>query len=129
MKNKTPLSTLNAQYQPNDQLPLIKLNWVQTEWGFEVRVPAMDANNVYGYILISAIQRPYYCDRGKWHTMMETNGVYGLDSQEEVFRYFFKIENLKDEMESWVNNRASCLDARKYYLSKQKTKHVTETVN
>jgi hypothetical protein len=87
---------------------------IQLKWEYQVEnytwfasVPAIDHHGK-GFLNIHAMMRPEYCDRGKWHVLIEPVGVAGPDNQEGFPRYYFSLANLKDEMEAWVNNRNKC---------------------
>lgn len=90
----------------------IKLDWVWEEQyqTYTARIPARDANGD-GFVIIYAIKRPDYCDRGKWNCLVETEIVFGLDEQEGFPRYYFSLRNLQEEMASWVNARRMCKNA------------------
>lgn len=81
--------------------------WIQENGEWVARVPAIDHVGS-GFYQIHAIQRPGYCDRGKWHVLIEPQGVAAPDEQEGFPRYYFRLENLKQEMEQWVNEREGC---------------------
>lgn len=84
-------------------------NWVSEDLSYVARVPAKDDNGD-GCFVIYAIMRPNYCDRGKWHVIVEPNGVFPLDDHEGFPRYYFRLENLMEEMEDWVNWRRACIE-------------------
>ena len=90
----------------------IKLSWQWTEeyrtW--MARIPAVDFQGS-GFFLIYAVERASYCDRGKWHVLVDNIGVGPLDDQEGFPRYYFDLENLKHEMECWANCREECRKA------------------
>lgn len=89
----------------------IKLDWQPAEGGLIARVPAEDYQGK-GFVAIYALKRPSYCDRGKWHVLVEPEGdIAGLDDQEGFPRYFFEIEHLQKEMQIWANWRNKCLKA------------------
>lgn len=88
----------------------LEWKWVPGYLTYEARVPAKDANGD-GFVIFYAMQRPDYCDRGKWTMLVETEGVFALDDQEGFSRYFFRIENLMEEMELWANERKCILAA------------------
>ena|SRR5277367_426996 len=92
----------------------IQLEWVWSEeWNeYTAKVPAKDYNGE-GYYIIHAIKRPNYCDRGKWYVLIENVGIEALDCAEGFPRYYFKIENLVDEMECWINERQSVVEFHK----------------
>lgn len=91
---------------------LIKLDWKPSEGGL-VAIAAAEDHNGIGHFSIYAVERPTYCDRGKWHVLIEPHVVAAPDVQEGFPRYFFRIENLRDEMEIWVNEREACRRAAK----------------
>lgn len=80
--------------------------WIEEDRNWVTRVRALDHRGAGEYV-IYAIQRPPYCDRGKWHVLVDTDGIDGLDGQEGFPRYFFKLANLQEEMELWANERQS----------------------
>jgi len=90
----------------------IQLDWVWSDENqeFVATVPAVNYAGT-GTFDIHAIKRPESCVRGQWHVLVEPNGVAGLDGQEGFPRYYFKLENLQEEMEAWVNKRQCCLNA------------------
>ena len=92
----------------------IKLEWEHHPEDCEsiATVPAEDPLGTGCYI-IHAISRPGYCDRGKYHVLVESQGILPLDDQEGFPRYYFRWENLVDEMEHWVSERHAVKDARK----------------
>lgn len=85
----------------------IQLVWIEGDREWVTTVPAKDYLGVGKYI-IHAIQRPGYCDRGKWHVLVESYGVAGLDDQEGFPRYYFRLQHLQREMALWVNEREAC---------------------
>lgn len=82
-------------------------NWQPQEGGWCAKIPG-ESHRGAGWFTIHAIRRPDYCDRGKWHVLVETIGVDGLDDQEGFPGYYFDFEILKKEMTTWVNNREEC---------------------
>lgn len=94
--------------------PPITLDWKHNPvFGeYTARVPARDHVGE-GHYIIHAIQRPGYCDRGKFHVLVESEGVASLDDQEGFPRYYFRLENLFDEMEAWANEREAVKEALK----------------
>lgn len=90
----------------------IKLEWNTAEGEMIANVPAEDHHGL-GHFSIHAIERPTYCDRGKWHVLIEPHGVAAPDDQEAFPRHYFKLENLLEEMEIWANERESCRRAAK----------------
>lgn len=99
----------------------MKLEWKgpDDDGGYEATVPARDHRGL-GEYRIYAIPRPHYCDRGRWHVLVFATGVDGLDGQEGFPRYYFKLENLKEEMELWVEGREEVRAANKCTTSKSK---------
>lgn len=87
----------------------IKLEWthVPEDMEFIARVPAKDHLGE-GFLVIHACERPGYCDRGKFHVLIEPEGVAAPDDQEAFPRFYFRFENLHEEMTLWVNERLSC---------------------
>lgn len=69
----------------------------------EVYVPAMSRHQG-GTWHIWLVQRPYYCDRGRWHCCVDGVGVE-LDQQEGFPRYFFSLQYALEEMEQWYQVR------------------------
>lgn len=93
------------------ELPIkLEWNWIEADQTYTARVPARDANGD-GFVIIYAIKRPIYCDSGQWHVLVETEGVFELDGQEGFPRYYFKLNNLQEEMLHWVNARRMCKKA------------------
>lgn len=88
---------------------MIKLNWeFKQEYGtWETSVLAQDHNG-RGCYQISLIPRPHYCDRGRWYCLVQAIGIQDLDDQEGFGRYYFRLENAKQEMELWINARDEC---------------------
>lgn len=91
---------------------MIKLAWTFDEQNktWETEVLAKDHSGK-GKYLISLLPRPSYCDRGRWQLLIREIGVCSLDTQEEMNRYYFRLETAKQEIEDWVNNRDTCLAA------------------
>jgi hypothetical protein len=92
----------------------VKLQWVYVpeDLTYVARVPAWDCFG-RGHFIIYAICRPQYCDRGQFHVLVESEVVQGLDASEGFPRYYFRLENLMEEMELWVNKREAVITAAK----------------
>lgn len=86
----------------------ILLTWTENPGGWlEASVRAKDHVGLGEYVFM-AQPRPAHCDRGSWLVYVDSRGVASLDGQEDFPRYYFKLENLKDEIELWVNKREEC---------------------
>lgn len=58
-------------------------------------------------------QRPYYCDRGRWHCVVNGVCVEGPDDHEGFPRYYFSLQRGLEEMEEWIRIRKEIQDAVK----------------
>ena len=94
--------------QPN--LSSLKLPWQwKEEYGlWEVNIP-VQVNGITGTWLIYFQQRPYYCDRGRYHCNVDGLGVSRPDFQEGFPRYYFSLQRGMEEMEEWVAIRQEVL--------------------
>ena len=76
---------------------------------WETEIQAKDHLGEGGY-QISIIPRPFYWDRGKWLVQLRSKIVYGVDDCDLFPRYYFKLENAKEEMLLWANARQDIRD-------------------
>ena len=85
------------------------LEWKSYDGYQEAIVGAQDTDSDSpGHFRIALINRPSYCDRGKFHVLVDNFGCRGLDCQEGFPRYYFSEQRAKEEMQEWVNERDVC---------------------
>lgn len=92
---------------------LLKWNFHEEHRAWYTDVPVRDFENKPGTWRIIAYPRPHYCDRGKWQVMVEDapgSGVSPLDDAEFFPRFYFKLENMKSEIQQWVLERQQCIE-------------------
>jgi hypothetical protein len=95
---------------------MIRLEWEPDPEGgtdaIRATVPGLTWDGVtIGQYVFRAVARPHYCDRGAWLVHLETSGALDFDECDGFPRFFFRLENLKDEMQAWANKRGPCLRA------------------
>jgi|SoimicMinimDraft_4_1059732.scaffolds.fasta_scaffold20643_2 hypothetical protein len=83
------------------------MKWIKTDSGYHAVVPIITyAEQPDARYEIHAQRRPVYCDRGDWLIYMD--GVNDIDASDGFPRYFIgSDEEMKDQMERWVNRRAA----------------------
>ena len=55
-------------------------------------------------------QRPYYCDRGRFHCNVDGYGTEGPDHQEGFPRYYFSLQRGMEEIEEWIDIRQEVIE-------------------
>ena len=88
----------------------LKYNW---EWKpefqtWEIKIPVKVAH-IAGEWHIYFQQRPYYCDRGRFHCNVDGIGTGDPDDQEGFPRYYFSLQRGMEEMEEWIDIRKEVL--------------------
>jgi len=83
------------------------MNWTKNEAGdLQITVPIEVWPGQVGEYIIHIVPRPSYCDRGDWNIMVD--GFNDLDYSDGFPRYFFGTEDeVKQQMETWINKRAA----------------------
>lgn len=75
--------------------------WVAENHSWELKVP-VEIQGRPGEWFIWFEQRPYYCDRGRYHCCVEGICVEGPDNAEGFPRYYFSLQRGMEEMEEWI---------------------------
>ena len=100
---------MNESAQQPD-LSKLKLAWnwsaENSYWQAEIYVQTWAGK---GKWLIWFQQRPYYCDRGRYHCQVDGINTEGPDHQEGFPRYYFSLQRGMEEMEDWVAIRTEVL--------------------
>jgi hypothetical protein len=97
------------------------MNWVlnqHKEWILTVPIELWENPDGIqdGEYQIHIVPRPPYCDRGDWLILVD--GFNDLDYSDGFPRYFFgNDEEVKKQMETWINKRAAYQKHRKRSLN------------
>lgn len=76
------------------------------EYKIEIHSEGIEAKINLPHAIIYISRRPSYCDRGRWNFYVDVKPEYinkmNIDSADCFPRYFFKLENMFDELHEWV---------------------------
>lgn len=99
-----------------------QLKWKTNEFGEFLLKATITTGQGDGTYEIHIAKRPYYCDRGDW--MIYVFGVNNdLDYADGFPRYFFGTDDeVKLQMETWLNRRKAYRDAH-HEEEKKKKEH------
>lgn len=101
------MSTIKNIDKLKEALTAIECGIAPCEDGFVLITPLnfleFETENIFCWITI----RPSYCDRGKylWNAQSKDITILEIDSADLFPRYFFNIEALGMEIESWLRAR------------------------
>lgn len=94
--------------QPDFSRLKLPWKWIPENRSWEVKIPVKLWSGP-GVWHIWFQQRPYYCDRGRYHCCVDGINAEGPDHQEGFPRYFFGLQRGMEEMEEWVAIRQEVL--------------------
>lgn len=84
-------------------------HWVAT-------VKGLGPTGTEGELIFTATPRPHYCNRGRWLVFVVDQGLLDVDGADGFPRYYFKLETMRSEIETFANARAPI---KKYQQAQQ----------